>query len=275
MSLQEKSEAEMSILQEDLLELLESPGLDGHAGNVTLMRKLNWPEDQYWSVRDSLVDTGKLVTGRGKGGSVSLVLRNPEVVPESMPVDAVIEQEAQETASCKKNELALYDPITKVIETSWVKDLGFEQHIIVNTAAQGRRSTGGTWTRPDIVIVGLKFFRHLHRRFVDFITLEVKPSGGFDVTSVYEALAHRRAATQSYVWLHYIKGQDDESLLERIEKEAEMHGIGLIIASDPSDFKTWETLVEPVRVEPDPSVLDEFIALQLGDDVKKSLAFWG
>jgi hypothetical protein len=104
--------------------------------------------------------------------------------------------------------------------------------------------------------------------------LEVKPSKGFDITAVYEALAHRTAATQSYVWLQYVEGQDDKDTLDRITKQAELLGVGLIIASDPTNFQTWETLVDPQRVEPDLDELNEFIGTQLSESTRNQIAKW-
>lgn len=262
-----KSESEISALQEKLLELLSNPPHNGHSGNKALMRNLQWDEDQYWSIRDSLVDAGKIVTGRGKGGSVDLNIP----LTEEVLAPVVIEKEV---ASYIQRENELYDPVSQVIRDYWVKDQRFLHHAVEVTASQGRRSTGGTWTRPDIVVAGLRMFTYLPNKFFDLITFEIKPSGNFDVTAVYEALSHRKAATQSYVWLHYREEQSEKALLERITKEAETHGIGLIIASDPSDSETWETLVEPLRVDPDPSALNEFIARQLSEGTKETLAQW-
>src|ERR1035441_4896420 len=82
--------------------------------------------------------------------------------------------------------------------------------VVEVTARQGRRETGGTWTRPDIVAAALRVFPHVPGKFFDLITFEVKPFDGIDVTAVFEALSHRRAATQAYVWLHVpARGETD------------------------------------------------------------------
>jgi hypothetical protein len=53
-----------------LLEILARLG--GSAGNQTLRRALGWSEADYEAVRSTLIARGRLVTGRGRGGSVAI-----------------------------------------------------------------------------------------------------------------------------------------------------------------------------------------------------------
>ena len=57
-------------LRQALLSALAAFG--GSKGNQTLRQELGWEEDTYGAVRQELVDSGKLIPGRGRGGSVSL-----------------------------------------------------------------------------------------------------------------------------------------------------------------------------------------------------------
>jgi hypothetical protein len=41
-------------------------------GNARLREVLGWTEARYWSVHEYLFEKGKIVKGRGRGGSVSL-----------------------------------------------------------------------------------------------------------------------------------------------------------------------------------------------------------
>lgn len=50
-------------------------GLGGSAGNGKLREKLGWDETSYDGIKQSLIEAGMLVTGRGRGGSVSLAGR--------------------------------------------------------------------------------------------------------------------------------------------------------------------------------------------------------
>ena len=160
-----------------------------------------------------------------------------------------------------------------VFRTDWANDNRFGDILVEITARQGRRQTGGTWTRPDIVIAAVRVFPYVPGRHFDLITVEVKPSWAIDLTAVYEALAHRRAATQAYVWFHLAEADfdlDDERF-RAITAEAERHGVGVIVASDPNVYNTWDTLVDARRVSPDPEALNDFIAVQLTDDSKQRL----
>ncbi len=46
--------------------------LGSAAGNGALRSALGWSESRYWKVHASLVESGKVAKGRGRGGSVSL-----------------------------------------------------------------------------------------------------------------------------------------------------------------------------------------------------------
>jgi alkanesulfonate monooxygenase SsuD/methylene tetrahydromethanopterin reductase-like flavin-dependent oxidoreductase (luciferase family) len=78
-------------------------------------------------------------------------------------------------------------------------------------------------------------FPHVPGKFFDIITFELKPFDSMDVTAVFEALSHRRAATQAYVWLHVPAGEasnaDLIALLKRIEEEASRHGAEMIVGA--------------------------------------------
>jgi hypothetical protein len=41
-------------------------------GNARLRETLGWNETRYWKVHADLFEKGKIVKGRGRGGSVSL-----------------------------------------------------------------------------------------------------------------------------------------------------------------------------------------------------------
>ncbi len=60
-------------LCESLLRALSALG--GSKGNQTLRQELGWDDPTYRAVRQNLMASGKLVSGRGRGGSVSLTNR--------------------------------------------------------------------------------------------------------------------------------------------------------------------------------------------------------
>lgn len=266
MSLQGKTDEEIRGLQDQLIaKLRDADG--GHSGNISLQRALGWDDGLYWPVRDRLVDLGMLTRQRGKGGAVVLVeVGSPEQPSLVAPTDSQVAPEERD----------LYDPVAGVLRGDWARDNRFKQQLVEVTASQGRRNTGGTWTRPDIVVAAIRLFQFLPGKFFDLISFEIKPSWSINVTAVYEALAHRRSATQSYVWFHCPADQQENQKenLDRITEEAKRHGVGMIVATTPVDYATWDVRVEAMRIEPDPEFLNEFIGLQLSDGAKVDLAAW-
>jgi hypothetical protein len=168
--------------------------------------------------------------------------------------------------------------MANVLRTEWARDNRFREWIVEITARQGRRETGGKWTRPDLTVVSSTTLLYYPTKLFDVTTFEVKPSDGFDVTAVYEALAHRRAATRSYVLVHIPPAQQAldtvQSAIEQVSTEAKRHGIGVIVASDPASYDAWDEKVEAVRHEPDPLLLNEFLAIQLSETTKGEIVTW-
>lgn len=156
--------------------------------------------------------------------------------------------------------------MSDVLRNDWAKDRRANFLSVENTAHQGRRTTGGTWSRPDLVTVEIKTYVHVPGKFLELTTFEVKPADVVNVQPVYEALAHRRSATHSYV-LH-VPSTSAASLRETIDDVrgvARSRGIRLIAAGNAADYTTSEELKEAVGAEPDPDRLDTFLATQLSD----------
>ena len=98
------------------------------------------------------------------------------------------------------------------------------------------RYTGGTWTRPDLAVVGTKAYPYLPGRDFQIVTFEVKTDDAIDVTGVFEALSHLQFATISYV-VFCTNGHnfDDYPDTERVLNLAKQHGVGVIAASDKEE----------------------------------------
>ncbi|MBS0422305.1 MAG: hypothetical protein JSR66_31660 [Proteobacteria bacterium] len=256
------TDEDVSELEQQLIVAMPS---QGPIGNGALRNKLGWDEDRYWYIRNRLLQAGAVVTGRGRGGSV---LR---VVPLA-PSDA----ERLESIVPRVAEKDLYDPIVTTIRTHWVPDHQIQDFVIDCTAQQGRRDTGGKWTRPDVTLASCNTYKFVPGKQVELNTFEVKTSDGLDVTAVYEALAHRRAAHYSYV-LAYVPESERavlKSLLDRLCGDADEHGVGFIVVAEVSDYETWDFEVEPSRNDPDPADLDNFIRTQTSDEFKDRILSW-
>jgi hypothetical protein len=273
MSLQGKADDEIRAMQDALVAKVKELG--GSAGNTRLIRELGWADDEYWPIRDRVVDLGILRRYRARGGAVAIVQQPPVAAAQPQPAQPAGQVQPDATVQPTQSfERDLYEPVAAVLRGPWARDSRFRHQVVEITASQGRRNTGGTWTRPDLVVAALRVFPFLPGKYFDLITFEIKPRWALDVTGVYEALAHRRAATQSYLWLHCPQPDQEAEVLNRIVEEAERHGIGVIIATDPADYETWDQRCDPARVEPDPELLNEFVALQVSDGAKDELSAW-
>lgn len=250
-------------------ELLARVPADGRAiANSTLLNALGWAADEYWEIRNRLVDKGTIAVGRGRGGTVRLVLPGAAGSADEMPVQA---------RAARSSESELYRPLTQVLAEQWVKDKRVESAIVQITALQGSRSTGGKWTRPDITVATLSTYPYVPGRHFDVVSFEVKPRDALDVTSVYEALAHLRAATKAYVLMHVEPDQldnDRDDIMIEVAAEAKKHGVGLILFSNPADYETWDERIEPVRREPEPRRLNDFLATQFEAEQLERIVKW-
>lgn len=233
-------------------------------GNTTLIRQLGWPEERYWRVRNELLDKALVRTGQGRGGAIrrtSIESNGAAGVAPGIPVD----DDLAIDEVIRGREADLYPDIRNVIEGAFARDRRLNHVLVHVTASQGRRATGGRWSRPDIVSVSITKYLHLPSRVLDLTTFEVKAEGAVDVSAVYEALSHRRSATRSYVIFHVpTETEELTATLGDICDEARNHGIGVIVVGNPTDYSTWDERVQAERHDPDPARLDRFITEQLG-----------
>jgi hypothetical protein len=255
------TDAEVSALKD---QLLASIPLQGLIGNGSLRRKLDWTEERYWHIRNLLVQAGLLRTGRGKGGSVQRVI----------PVGAAETEEL--VARARVAESDLYGPIIETLRSDWIPDHQIQDYVIHLTAHQGRRDTGGKWTRPDIAIASSNTYTYVPGRPVEIRTFEIKTYDGLDITAVYEALAHRRAAHYAHVFVYVPDAQRAglEPVLERLIGDAQEHGIGLVILGDAANYETWDIEVDARRNNPNPADMDAFVRTQTSDEFKGRILGW-
>lgn len=258
--------------RETLLKLIPADGTT--VGNTNLRHKFQQTfkkdgitEDDYWEVRQLLLNEGLLERGRGKGGSVRLVS-----IDAKQPIDA----DAVPVDQPSSRELELYAPFAKSLDGGFAKEEGLEDHITQVTALQGRRITGGKWSRPDVVTVAVRSFEFVPGKHLELISFEVKPSISTALEGVFEALAHSVFAHRSYLAVHVpdsTASQPNQDL-DRASSECARHGVGLYTFTDASNFESFDPLQDAVRRNPDPSKVNDFIATQLTPENKTSLKKW-
>ena len=148
--------------------------------------------------------------------------------------------------------------------------------VIVEITARGGRRADGKWSRPDVTLASYKTCPWVPGKHFDLITFEIKPAEGLDVTVIYEALAHRRAATRAYALLHipHDRVEATEEIVKEICEEAKRHGVGVVVAGTPNEYETWEEVVEATRNEPDPQRLNDFLAKQVSQEFREQIIKW-
>jgi hypothetical protein len=155
-------------------------------GNAALREALRhefrddeFTEDDYWNLRNSLITDAKLVRGRGYGGSVRRILPAIGPAPGSA-TDEIARQAGAAAAQEVVAEASLYEPFQKVIQTGYVSDNDLNRWVCEITAQQGKRNTGGLWTRPDVTLIAEQTFTYVPDKLFDVITFEM----GIYVTQV-------------------------------------------------------------------------------------------
>lgn len=263
----------MARTADDEILLRELPTDASSIGNYRLMSTLGWTEDRYWRVRDRLLDEGKIAVGRGRGGTVRLVVPAVSVAPPVGDLGAPAQPSAPAPAAVTR-EIDLYPPLVETLREKWKSERRLDSFLVEVTGLQGRRVTGGVWTRPDLTGISVRRYAHVPGVHFDVWTFEVKPSWETNVVGVFEAAAHSRFATRSYALFQVDSLEEVSKELETCIDEARRFGIGLVAFVDPRDFRTWEVHVDADRRSPDPEVLDEFIATQLPEASKHELQRW-
>jgi hypothetical protein len=217
--------------------------------------------------------------GRGYGGTVLLTKTNGEIVADSIHSSSGSNETVQAGEESDPYrvtpELELYDPALRQLNDHWCRRRQLDDCHCEIIALQGRRETGGSWSRPDIAMVGYRRYDFLPEKVFELHTFELKAASDVSIKGVLEALAHREAATRSYV-LYHTAGRDLDDFPEsgRIEELAGRYGIGVIAAKRIEDINDWEERVIAQRGDPDPESVDKFIKISLSEKAKSRIRRW-
>lgn len=262
-----QADSEAKVTEEQLTQFLAAVPEDGGTiSNKRLRQILDWDEKTYLEVREELQVQGRIVLGRGQFGTVQR--SRPEPYAEEQ------QEGVAPTTEVTDGERGLLEGVEKALR-EWMNGQPFTERLLAVTASQGRRDTGGTWTRPDLVVVGVYISPYLPSKHLEVHTFEVKAADGDWFRGVFEALAHSRAATHSYLVVH--AGTEDQASgdrWDRVRGECLRLGVGLIRFSKADDLSTYTFDVQPVRQVPDAVDLHRFIAAQLGDGDRERVQTW-
>ncbi|WP_150116301.1 hypothetical protein [Williamsia herbipolensis] len=225
------------------------------AGNGSLRSSVGWSKTRYSRAQVGLVDKHLALRGVGRGGTLRRA-----TVPDLHP-----DQKTKKvTIPGPVSEASLYAPLLTTLRADWSENRGLHVLATEETAFGGGRLTGGRWSRPDLVAVGLRRFELVPAHF-ELVTFEVKTVDHINVLAVYEALSHSRSATHAYAIFHVpdVLALTKEDEITAVMSAAAEHGIGVITFDDPLNFETWDEKLPAERLQSDPLRMNTFLQEQL------------
>lgn len=230
------------------------PGLNGR------------PNDAYYDAEQALVDEGRIERRRGRRGGIYLLPPAEDVAEEADGLPLVANEIQVE------REIEHYQPALNEILENWTEQPGFTHVFGSITGMQGRRATGGRWSRPDIVLCTISDWLFSSRPEGDVRTIEVKRFEATDVVAVYEAVSHKARSHYAYLLIVNFPAElndDQQKDFDLILSTAGQHGIGVITAVDTSDWGTWEFQLYPTRSSADHQAINDLLFDQVPPNVRE------
>lgn len=269
--------------QERFMKLLDVGG--AMRANADLRAALKLNHDQYWLLRQSLIEQGLVRLGRGRGGKVGRVVRDSDAEPSD---DALIIPRA--SAASTPNavpviaptmiESSWYPIVERELKDDWSKSRGFDHVLVAATHSLGSKKTGGRWTRPDLLVLSKQTFRLPPSVVCDSHSFEVKPPGQWTVLGAHEASAHGRYYSRPYLLLGSLVEQeklrdDDRRALDACYDECARLGVGLVVAYPRFVFDDWDWMLDPERHNPAPEDTQRALENVLSPEEQLQVAKWG
>jgi hypothetical protein len=224
------------------------------------------PTDEYWAAEQKLIDEQRIERRRGRNGGIYLLpFDEPKRKSDAESIATAL------AAEQIKAEIGFYQPVIEQIRAHWTEQPGFTHAFAHVTAMQGRRRTGGRWSRPDIVVCTVSDWHFSSRPEGDVRSIEVKRFEALDVMAVYEAVSHRARAHYAYLLIvNYPKEPNDEAkaVMETVLATAGKHGVGVITAVDANDWGTWEFEIDPTRSDADNQAVHQMLLDSVPPEVR-------
>lgn len=176
----------------------------------------------------------------------------PPAEPEPIPVEpptypATVEDDA---LWGRFNEQIL--PMLKSIVSSTGEVL------YIRTARQGRRATGGRFSRPDLTYVVAGRFPLSGIKYVDIVSVEVKVwDAADDISNVYEAVVYKRFSSE--VYYAYESPSEDQRISRETQEILRENGVGVLRIWREGESDRMHIDVPPERAPPTPIRLESHL----------------
>jgi len=227
--------------------------------------------EAYWEAEQALVDDGRVERRRGRTGGIYLL---PEIEEAEVPQqgdEGIAIDDGPVGHPAAEREENHYEALLAEILEHWTEQPGFKAVFGAVTGRQGRRSTGGRWSRPDLILCTVSEWLFSSRPEGDVRTIEVKRFDALDVLSVYEAVSHKSRSHYAYLLVVGFPeqlSQDQEKDWDNILSVAATNGIGIIVAKNSQDWATWEFPVDPTRSNADHVEINQLVLDQVPKEVR-------
>lgn len=230
-------------------------------GNIALRKATRTVTNgDYSGAKQALLQAGLIRVGKGNGGSIGLA---QPFISDGAPGSI---------APRGGLELQLYKEVAERLPSRYEQTQRFDKEPVIEiTAVQGRKNTGGKWTRPDITVVLRHQFSVLAGAHLEVHTYEVKPAGKFSVDAIHEARAQRRCAHRSFVVVD-LEHSAQASVVRNQAEAARDLGVGLLSFFAVED--EWDVVVDAPFNRPGPIDLDGFLDAQLREQNKQRIREW-
>jgi hypothetical protein len=174
-------------------------------------------------------------------------------------------------------ESLLEDAVEPFLTGEWCRDtLRLDASALVThrTARGGSRDTG-LFSKPDFTLATVRRLKYDPLRHLDVITFELKNSAGATLMAVHEALAHTRFAHYSFLVCPRSRLRPAHNA--ELRDACAQHGLGLIMfdfvsPSEPPQLCNFRIELNPLRMTPDPYVVEEFLEARLPELTLEKLA---
>jgi hypothetical protein len=173
------------------------------------------------------------------------------------------------TGAFKINESDYYDYLKEKLYNFFRNGHKDGDRFGIEITAHTDSNIVGRWTRPDLVAFRLRNFPYVPSGDFDVITFEVKTDKNIDVLAVYEALAHRSAASRSYVVFPKIEEND---MIKRVYEEASKNGIGIILIENFDQLNPLSLKIEAGQVNLDRQKCSDFLRAVMSANQLASLS---
>jgi len=253
-------------LSEDAQTLLQLLPATGRITNKTALQLTGWEWDRLVKAKFELRDKGLVEIKASFGGPFGRIESGQLTAPAI-------------TGTLADNEDELYLPFQKWVTAEFLPD-GFDKEkdlFEVVLSANKRPQSAGVWQIPDLISIALKKYRYIPNVQMETVTFEVKKfNDAFVSYGIFEAISHSKFGNRTYYCFEWPNKEDfyNRGDYQRIEQEAEIHGVGLIrfsFADEKKEHIEGEIILEAKRQEPDPPTLSTFIDKFFPDDIKKRI----